>query len=56
MQTTNDNKYISLLGKHANNIIFYIFSFFFFDKKKGVRGRPYVTYPPGRDIIGAPPR
>ena len=37
IQTTNDNKYISLLGKHANNIIFYIFSFFFFIKKGGAR-------------------
>ena len=29
--------------------------FFFLDKEKGGRGRPYVTYSSGRDLIGAPP-
>ena len=46
MQTTNDNKYISLLGKHANNIIFYIFSFFFLIKKGGA-GATICDLPPG---------
>ena len=32
MQTTNDNKYISLLGKHANNIIFYIYIYIYKEK------------------------
>ena len=29
------------------------FFFFFLDKRKGGRGRSYVTYPPGRDLIAA---
>ena len=31
-----------------------LFFFFFYKTKRGA-GRPYVTYPPRRDLIGAPP-
>jgi len=34
----------------------WVLKFFFFDGKKGGRGRPFVTNPPGHDLIGAPPR
>ena len=43
--------------KYFLDVLVFSFSFFFFFllKEKGGRGRPYVTYPLGRDLIGAPP-
>ena len=44
IQTTNDNKYISLLGKHANNILFYIFSICYpFHFKYIFKGKKHKT-------------
>ena len=44
IQTTNDNKYISLLRKHANNILFYIFSICYpFHFKYIFKGKKHKT-------------
>ena len=44
MQKKNDNKYISLLGKHANNILFYIFSIcYHFHFKYIFKGKKHKT-------------